>query len=34
VGPLSFATFGYCLGVPFIVDQIARALPGMLEALP
>jgi uncharacterized NAD(P)/FAD-binding protein YdhS len=33
VGPLSFATFGYCLGVPFIVDQIARALPGMLEAL-
>ena len=34
VGPLSYATFGYCLGVPFIVDQIARALPGMLEALP
>jgi uncharacterized NAD(P)/FAD-binding protein YdhS len=34
VGPLSFATFGYCLGVPFIVDQIARALPGMLETLP
>ena len=34
VGPLSFATFGYCLGAPFIVDQIARALPGMLEALP
>ena len=34
VGPLSFATFGYCLGVPFIVDQIARAVPGMLEALP
>jgi uncharacterized NAD(P)/FAD-binding protein YdhS len=34
VGPLSFATFGYCLGVPFIVDQIAKAVPGMLEALP
>ena len=34
LGPLSFATFGYCLGAPFIVDQIARALPGMLEALP
>jgi uncharacterized NAD(P)/FAD-binding protein YdhS len=34
VGPLSFATFGYCLGVPFIVDQIAKALPSMLEALP
>jgi len=34
VGPLSYPTFGYCLGVPFIVDQIAKALPGMLEALP
>jgi uncharacterized NAD(P)/FAD-binding protein YdhS len=34
VGPLSFATFGYCLGVPFIIDQIARALPEMFEALP
>lgn len=34
VGPLSFATFGYSLGVPFIVHQIAKAVPGMLEALP
>lgn len=34
VGPLSFATFGYCLGVPFIADQIARALPDILDALP
>ena len=33
VGPLSFATFGYCLGAPFIVDQIDRAMPGMLNAL-
>ena len=33
VGPLSFATFGYCLGAPFIVDQISRALPDMLRAI-
>jgi uncharacterized NAD(P)/FAD-binding protein YdhS len=33
VGPLTFATFGYCLGVPYIANQVAKALPGMLEAL-
>jgi uncharacterized NAD(P)/FAD-binding protein YdhS len=30
-GPLTYATFGYPQGSPFIVDQILRAMPMMLD---
>jgi uncharacterized NAD(P)/FAD-binding protein YdhS len=30
-GSLTFATFGYCLGAPFIVDQILREIPTILS---
>lgn len=33
VGPLTFARFGYPLGIPFIVHQIVLAMPGMFDAL-
>jgi len=30
-GSVTFATFGYCLGAPFIVDQILREIPTILS---
>ncbi len=33
VGPLTFARFGYPLGIPFIVHQIVLAMPGMFDEL-
>lgn len=33
LGPLTFARFFYPLGVPFILDQVIRALPRMLAGL-
>jgi uncharacterized NAD(P)/FAD-binding protein YdhS len=32
LGPLTYATFGYPLGVPYIVDQVIRTIPAMLTA--
>ncbi|MAH83201.1 MAG: hypothetical protein CBB68_02410 [Rhodospirillaceae bacterium TMED8] len=33
LGPLAFASFGYCLGVPFIMPQIRQAIPFILSDL-